>query len=252
MNVERHRTLLPRGVAILAVLLVIVVEIAAPISESSVPILNRIAAFSILVPLISGLWVFVALGFDMRCLLALVITAFTVELLLAVFSHLDWNSTWLLNIYTLLEFGLLMVIFMVWETRPAWRKIMLFSVLIFIAIWVLGKVFFREEAGLRVFDSVTATMESVMLIMVGMFALIRLTTEDILGVFQSPRFWFVFAILVYFTGNLIIFALGQYVLRQEFGEHVLVWGIHSVLGITSNLLYAWAFICTYRLWKGSH
>ncbi|GEM_PF-930803 len=247
---ERNSQILFRVLAFVSILLLPGAEYFFPSSSSEVPLILRYTAFTGIIPLFVGLWFGKSLSLEFKLLLTLIAMAVVVEAISVVLSAHKWNNYWPFNIYTLFEFGLLMLIFALWQNRPKWRYFIAFSVPAFVVVWVLVKVI-NPERDPR-FDSYAATFESVVLVAVSVLTLIRLTSEDIMGIFRNPRFWVVSAVMIYFSGNLIIFALANVILSGDYSELDLIWSIHSMLGVTANLIYAYSFYSEHRRWTLSH
>lgn len=61
---------------------------------------------------------------------------------------------------------------------------------------------------------------------------------------QNPLFWVNAGVLVYFSGNLFLFMLQEWLSRNPPVQHVNYWAIHSVANILANLLYTVGLLCT--------
>lgn len=61
---------------------------------------------------------------------------------------------------------------------------------------------------------------------------------------QNPLFWVSAGVLVYFSGNLFLFMLQEWLSRNPEAQPVNYWAIHSVANILANLLYAAGLLCT--------
>lgn len=136
-----------------------------------------------------------------------------------------------LHIYTLLEYAFLMTILSYWQKTSAMKLYLRFSILLFALIWITAKIFLEEPTR---FDSFTSSLESAVLAGASAFTLLGFLRENLESLYKQPRFWVVVAILIYFSGNLVAFALRPV---------IIVWSIHSMLNIISNLCYAGGFLC---------
>ena len=213
------------------------------------PVIFRIARLSNLIPCFLGYWFFPHYKLDLRLLVALVTAAILVELTTWVaYEAFDVSNLYiLLHIYTIVEFGLLMLIFTIWHKGHRSRNFVAFAGPVMLILLITGKIVEERGSLPSSFDSFATTLEGIVLVSVAVLTLIYLTSEDIIHIFEDPRFWIVCAIMMYFAGNLIVFALGEKVLGVLQTEaSSITWTMHSVLNITANTLYAYAFYLRYK------
>ena len=215
--------------------------IERPPSESEVPIELRLTAFTIILPTGLGLWFYPKLSLSFRILLLFILSAWTVEMLTVMQSAQKIQGYLYFQIYTFIEFGSLMLIFSMWQSKPRLQRLLIFTVVIVTAVLLILKIY-RSESGEN-FDTLASTIESLVLVAAALLTLISLTSENITFVFSNPRFWVVSAVLIYFAGTVILFSLVNWVLKVQPDVWITV---HSALNGTANLLYAYAFYCQYR------
>jgi hypothetical protein len=220
--------------------------IERPPSESQVPITLRLTAFSIIIPTGIGLWYYQKLSLSFRILLLFMLSAWTVEMLTVQQSAQRIQGYVYFQIYTFIEFGSLMLIFSMWQSKPRMQRVLIFTVVIVTLVLLVLKIY-RSENG-ETFDTLASTIESLVLVAAALITLISLTSENITFVFSNPRFWVVSAVLIYFAGTVIVFSLVNWVLTVQ----PVVWiTVHSALNGVSNLLYAYAFLCQYLYTRSS-
>jgi hypothetical protein len=59
---------------------------------------------------------------------------------------------------------------------------------------------------------------------------------------DSPIFWINTAILLYFSGNLIIFIFSEYIARHQTDSYMLLWqSIHTFFNVSMNILFGIGF-----------
>lgn len=70
-----------------------------------------------------------------------------------------------------------------------------------------------------------------------------LKLQQALHIERTPMFWFNAGHLIYFAGNLSVFAFSNFILEISNQLHEAVWGIHSVLLILLYISYSIALMC---------
>ena len=60
-------------------------------------------------------------------------------------------------------------------------------------------------------------------------------------VFRLPIFWVNVAVLVYFSGNLFVFMLSDYLVTVLKDNLIVYWSFHNFLSIVKNILLAIGF-----------
>lgn len=144
------------------------------------------------------------------------------------------NNIWLFHLFTPLEYGILVMVFSYWQKEPLLRLVLRLSIPLFVLICLVNKLFLENLVS---FDNFTVSLESSALIMISVFTLFSLYRDNSGLISKDPRFWITVAVLIYFAGNLPTFA---------FANIIALWSIHSILNITSNILFSGGFLC-YRL-----
>ncbi len=100
----------------------------------------------------------------------------------------------------------------------------------FAVLWI-GATFFFEDFNQP--DNYTASLNCLLLVGVSFRTLYVVNKEQVETIFQEPRLWISAAVLIYFSANLVTFALGNVIVN---------WGFHhAVVNIIANLLYAGGF-----------
>ena len=189
---------------------------------------------SALIPFMIGLILYKNLNTAMKFVLLL----FGVGLLIdAVGYYLYFftqftSNIWFYHFYTLIECGLLLYIFSHWQKTIKMKRILRMSIPGFAVIWMGAKLFCED---FNQWDNYTSSLEGLLLVGVSFRTLYVVNTEQVKTVFQEPRIWISAAVLIYFSANLVTFALGNIIVN---------WGFHhAVVNIIANLLYAGGFLC---------
>ena len=187
-----------------------------------------------LMPFILGLILFRKLNPALKSLLLLFGIGLLIEVLgyyLYFFAKIQ-NNIWLYHFYTLIEYSLLIAVFSYWQKNFKLKRMLRISIPGFAVLWIGAKFFFESFDQP---DSYTTSLECVLLVGISFRTLYVVNQEHMKALFREPRFWVSSAVLIYFSSNLLTFALPN--LAVNWGFH------HAVVNVTSNLLYAGGFLC---------
>ena len=198
------------------------------------PPLPYISAASCVIPLSIGVLRYHRLRLEMRLLLLLFASMALVEALSFYQAYNYRGTIWLFHLYTPVEYSLLALVFSFWQKRAFLRKMLLYSIPLFVLICVGSELFLATSNN---FDNFTASLESVLLVAISSFTLLGINLEDGGNILGDPRFWVGTAVLIYFAGNLMIFGLS---------EEITFWWTHNSLNISANLLFSGGFLCLLR------
>lgn len=179
------------------------------------------------------------LGPDIKILLAYIGLLGLVDVLGLYLAFNRISNIWLFHLFTPLEYGFLVMVFSCWQKRSLLRLLLRLSIPLFALICIVSKLFVENLVS---FDSFTSSLESWALILISIYTLLGLHRDKSFPILGMPRFWIASAVLIYFSGNLPIFA---------FANMAAVWTINHILNILSNILFAGGFLCyhlRYRLY----
>jgi hypothetical protein len=159
------------------------------------------------------------------------VTSLLVEISLTFLFIADINRSGLLHLFTLTELIILATVFVLWQSHRWIRVVFMFGVLIYTLFWVSAKTFLEN---VERFDSYSSSLSAVILICMALVTLYDMITSSYEAYTKDPRFWFATAVLLYFSGNILNFALFN---------SIFVWRLHMALNIIHNLLFAGVFLC---------
>jgi len=198
------------------------------------PLLDIISAISWAAPLLAGVFVLNRLGRETKILVGYFILIGLVDTFGLYLAANRTNTIWLFHLFTPLEYGFLVMVFSYWQKKPLLRLLLRLSIPLFALICLVNKLFLESLVS---FDNFTASLEGSALIMISVYTLFNLYRDNSGPISKDPRFWITVAVLIYFSGSLPTFA---------FANIIALWSIHSILNITSNILFSGGFLC-YRL-----
>lgn len=147
------------------------------------------------------------------------------------------------QVFTMAEYALLVGCFISWPLRYTVRSVARYSIPVFLLSGVTLTIYSLVAPGHNMApDLILFIAESAVLVLLALLLLVEVNLQSIGTIFQRAEFWGSSGVLIYFAGNLLslIFILG----KQKPDDTVAMVAImHSLLNITSILLYARALQC---------
>ncbi len=158
--------------------------------------------------------------------------------------QLSWPFRWSIHIYTLAEFTLLSVAFILWLPSEKPGRAIKIVLAAYFVLWVAAKITIESFNHV---DSYTASLSSFLLTTISGFMMFRLiATVRKTPVYFEYRFWIVIGTLVYCSGTALLFALGNILLKMPESEGFSTFPLYSILNITKLLCFTGAFLCLSR------
>jgi hypothetical protein len=168
---------------------------------------------------------------EMRLLISLFILAVVVDTYSIYQATNGISNTWLLHIYTPIEYGILVMVFSFWQKNALAKKILRLSIPVFVVIFMANKLLLEN---FHYFDHITSSIEGIALIAISAFTLIYLPWQNPVPIHRSPRFWVASAVIIYFSGTILTFSLSAL---------FVIWYIPTVLNLVANIVYTGGFLC---------
>ncbi len=200
----------------------------------ALPFFAKLALVVSLVPVIIGISSYKLLTRELKILIGFLMISFSVAMVNTYIAFTGKNNMMVFHIYTLVEYTFLIIIFSYWQKIKVVKTGLLISIPLFTLIWIIAKLFLEDP--LR-FDNFTSSLECAILVSVSAYTLFSMVGANLDSLFQEPRFWVSTSVLIYFSGNLIAFAISSI---------IVIWTIHNVLHIIADLCYAGGFLCLRR------
>lgn len=184
---------------------------------------------------------------DRQFLYLAVILAIIGEKAMAYGAKTWMNNMPVLHIYTLLEFFLLFSVFYYGKKGIISFKLYKAIIIIFTSVGILNMIFFQ---GIMNENSISRSLEGIVLITFSLIFFYQILKDlEIVRPEKSFMFWFSIAILIYFSGNLLVFIYSNHLqnISKNSPENteliVQIWVINYILNIIFYLLYTVAFLC---------
>jgi len=198
-------------------------------------LLNHLAGTTLLLPLAVGITRFGKLSAPLRilCLLlgySVLNTAITMWL-----AALEINNLFFFNIYTIVELALIGWVFHTMFGSKN-MKITVSILVITVLVFALSNILFMQNVD--ILDNLTLGVESLLFTLLALLFFYKVFRESkVQQLERYPLFWLNSGMLLYFAGNLFVFIFSNYILMETQNVFHAEWGIHSILQITSNLIY---------------
>lgn len=199
------------------------------------------ASFTVAIPVLLGLIGFRRLNQVFRYFVYLLAFTLFTELTGAFLGWLDKPILWLYNTYTAVEYSLLMLIFSKLYQHERIRRLLLFSIPVFLVIWIFATFILNSSDQ---FQSIFLSIVSIVFVIISVATLINEMRDSEVLLVDNPVFWFASGVLIYFAGNVFVFAFIDQLLEQSEAALYSGWLIHAAMNVTKNLLFAIAFIST--------
>jgi len=164
-----------------------------------------------------------------------------VELAVIIGTYSGWvrNNLPLLHLFTLVEFAVFLWCFSnIFSFLDL--KVTALSVAFFVGLEVVLDLVLQP---LNHYNTVMRSIEAVTFILLCTAYFYKtMKTMEVESLPQTGAFWFATALILYFSGNLVIFGFSNFMNRSTLIQHV--WVMHSFLNILLNVLLG------ISIWKG--
>lgn len=144
------------------------------------------------------------------------------------------NNVPIVHLYTLLEFNVIALFYLVYFRGFYGRLLVPGMMLIFTVLVVLNSVFLQP---LFSYNTYARSLEGVLVIALSLLGYYKLLAElPTKRLDQSPIFWINTGLLLYFAGNLFFFVLGNALLKEPNQSFSLMaWGLSTLLMVLMHL-----------------
>lgn len=193
-----------------------------------------------LVPFVVGICIWERLSRELKILWIFFLLTVLTDVLVVYLAVNKMTNIWLFSIFTILEYGFLVYVFSCWEGRELVKRALQFSLIIFATIWLCLRLAGIPGAEIYYYGKL---VESVVLVALSVHLLYTVNKSGVASLLKSAHFWFGSGVLLYFAGNVMLFALNIFIETRFISSF---WLIHSGLNIVANLCYTGGFLSHYR------
>ncbi len=191
---------------------------------------------SVILPLLFGMLYWRHLDKGMVILEWNLLLNLSVELLGLFMAIQQIGNLWVYNLYSPIEVILVFLAFRIWNEHGIVRKAILYGIGAFIVFWAVILLMQGNEQAVNII----LTFESVLMVIFAVATLFSALNKDQVPILKNPAFWVSSAYLLYFAGNLFLFAMIKALFVLS--EWKNAWILHSLLNLVKNLLLLGGFL----------
>lgn len=199
------------------------------------------ASFFVALPATVVIFRFRQLHSAMKIMALYVFLGGVIQISSSYLSAQKHNNLWLLHIYTPLEFGCIIWFYSNVLQGFLKRNVFVWGGLGFALLSALNSAFLQD---IESFNTYARSLEGILVIVLCLIWCYRTLSEmKIKRLEQDPVFWVNTGFLLYFSGNVLLFAFSNYIVNINRTLNLYIWAFHALFSI---LLY---FFITMGLWK---
>lgn len=197
-----------------------------------------ITTYSIFIPLIIGLILFRYLNKPQKILLYLIIFGSSVEL---VSLTTNMQNLWVYNIFDIVEFTLLMLMFKLIIFESQLKNIFIPLIITNILIRVL--LVFLDVDSIYNIKSYFTLITNAIIIILSMRELLAISLKGQKLLLQNPLFWILISLLIYFATTIFVNFISFLVEAEKLYS---IYIIHSIANLLANMFFTYAFYQQYK------
>lgn len=207
----------------------------SPETKTALNVLGDISSWSTWIPMIIGVIRFRNLTYSLKSVVALALVSLVIDFISDFSTRENPIVIYTVRIYSVCEFTLLSVFFIGQNSRIAFKRILIAFLFLFICLEIYD--FYIQ--GFVIWDNLSLAVESVIMILYSLVTFYFIMQDmQYPKIASTPQFWVITAILLYFGGNIFVFASSNYFIAQHSGIDRYTWGVHSIIHMAFNILIA--------------
>jgi len=200
-----------------------------------------LATYFIGIPVLIAFLRYRQLGASMKAMACYVFLGGVIQASSSYLNGLGHNNLWLLHLYTPLEFACIAWFYSIVLSGFVKKVLFLWFGLGFAMLSGLNTAFLQAP---DTFNTYARSLEGILVIVLCLVWCYRTLSEmKIKRLEQDPVFWVNTGFLLYFSGNVLLFAFSNYIININRALNLYIWAFHALFSI---LLY---FFITIGLWK---
>lgn len=190
-----------------------------------------ISSLPIFIPFIIGLVKYHKLDKNLKVIFYLVTVGSIINGMMIYYGLIYKSNVWLSHIYTVVEFYLIVLFFYLLFEKTVFKRIMIFLMIVFTIVVIINKIYLES---FHKIDNYTLTISAILLLVSSSMYLVEFLSNNLIVNFRDYRFIITVSLMIYFGGNLFIFALSNDVSG--------IWIMHNIISTLLYLVYALIFI----------
>ncbi len=200
-------------------------------------IIAGLSMASTLVIVFFGLAKLRSISGELKLLLALAGVSVTCDA--AAFILVRWGiSNYSGSVYTLVEFILVLTVYYKAFNNPNRLNALFIMVIVYFLFYMVNLLFVQRQ-NINSYPKIASSLIFIVLAVGFFYRLIKDLPK--VQVYRLPMFWVNVAVLVYFSGNLFVFTLSDYLVTVLKDNLIAYWSFHNFLSIVKNILLTIGF-----------
>ncbi len=203
-------------------------------------LITNVSAYFSVVTFIVGLIFFKSVVKNLKSIFVLVTIAAFIDITTMLLEFSFAVNVFIFHLYTVLEFSLFLIFYYTYFLYKHIHILVFYVItLLFFVICFLDYTVFNSKD----IDFLSITVESSLIIVTALFSFNWMSNYyQSVNIINVPFFWINTAVLLYFSGNLLVYVFSKTLKPDEF--YSLYSYVHSPLNITYNVLISIAFYKT--------
>jgi hypothetical protein len=150
------------------------------------------------------------------------------------------HNIWVINLSTLIEFIIIVIMFYFWERNIFKKRTILILGFLFVIFWVMAKSIFESFDQMDVYTSIVA---QTIYILLAVSLLYNVLKDSQTALKNDARVWIASGLLIYSAGTLFVVSLFNVIVTSFPDLFEILWHINWVLVIFITLIIARGIWC---------
>jgi len=193
-----------------------------------------------LIPIYAGYKVRDALDRPLQIMLAYLISSFLTDILLFTLSVRGVNNLWVIRLYTPFEFGLIMLVFHYWQKESTIRRVILWSIPVFLSLALLDSIVSEHSAG---FNAVGKAVSAIAIVIVSSYTLFQLRLSNTERLASDPTMWISVATLLHFGVGAVVYVASNLLMLFPKELALIPWTFKAITHTAASVIFAKGFLC---------
>ncbi len=198
------------------------------------------SSYSMILPFAAGLWKYRQQTKPMRFFFLFMTTNLCFEIGLHILSYMYQFNLWLLNILYLVQPLFVLQFYRMVNTGKTFRKVSLYTMLAFILVWS-G---FMLHYGIKYTEGNSMAISNLLVLFASGYMLIYKIQQGELNLFRNQVFIIALSYFLFSSVAVILFSILQKIALVNRAYEYSQLFIFSMVNVTSNLLFAYSFLCS--------
>ncbi len=191
-----------------------------------------------IIALMIGWYTFRNLPYPIKLIVYYISFSVVISILAKWIALIFGNNYILFHFYTPLEIIIITIAILLIIESKKFKMAAIFILTPYFIFWLISKLTFES---LNQMDNVTSTIANTIIFFLAVYGILKITLSSFGSVWHDPKIITLFGILLYFGGNLFVFALSNLIFSRGNDDAIQLWTIHSVLHICLDVAFAYSF-----------